>query len=43
MKYMLEHADQKVKIGTENKEKSKKFNIESISSVWLKIYTKQIR
>jgi glycosyltransferase involved in cell wall biosynthesis len=40
MKYMLEYPDQRFKIGAENKEESKKFDINLISDLWIGIYTK---
>jgi glycosyltransferase involved in cell wall biosynthesis len=39
MKYMFEHQEQILKIGIENKEKSKRFDINIISDQWVKIYT----
>jgi glycosyltransferase involved in cell wall biosynthesis len=38
MKYMLEHNDQRLKSGVENKEKSKRFDVELISNQWFDIY-----
>jgi hypothetical protein len=38
MKYMLEDYDQRLKIRIENKEKSKRFDVELISNHWFDIY-----
>jgi glycosyltransferase involved in cell wall biosynthesis len=42
MKYIFEHQEQKLKIGIENKEKSKRFDINIISNLWLGIYKKEL-
>ncbi|MDR2399094.1 MAG: glycosyltransferase [Endomicrobium sp.] len=38
MKYILKNPQQKFKVGNENKEKSKRFDVELISNQWFDIY-----
>jgi glycosyltransferase involved in cell wall biosynthesis len=42
MKYILQDPQQRFKVGNENKEKSKKFDINIVSNQWLDIYKKYI-
>jgi hypothetical protein len=41
MRYILEYHDQRFNVRIENKEKTKRFDINIISNLWLEIYKKQ--